>query len=50
MQAIGNIERMLKAIIERQLNLIGILSGSGAPLLKVAPEIRWVRDFVGLQV
>jgi beta-phosphoglucomutase-like phosphatase (HAD superfamily) len=30
------------------VNFLGIVPGPGAPLLKVAPEIEWRRDFIGL--
>lgn len=30
------------------VSFLGIVPGPGAPLLKVAPEIEWRRDFIGL--
>ena len=46
----GDAESDYKAAKVCNMDFLGILPGPDAPLLKVAPEIRWVRDFVGMDL
>ncbi len=46
----GDAESDYRAALACNVNFIGIVSGPDAPLLKVAPEITWVRDFVGIDL
>ncbi|MFC1825671.1 HAD family hydrolase [Thermodesulfobacteriota bacterium] len=46
----GDAESDYRAAEECEMDFVGIVPGPDAPLLKVAPEIRWVRDFVGMDL
>lgn len=39
-----------RAAIETGVDFIGILPNKNAPLLKIAPDITWARDFVGVDL
>ena len=46
----GDAESDYRAAKACKVDFVGIAPGPEDPLLEVAPEIRWVRDFVGLSV
>jgi len=46
----GDAEGDYRAAKVCEVDFIGIVPGPDAPLLNVAPEISWVRDFVGMDL
>ncbi|MBC8460160.1 MAG: HAD family hydrolase [Deltaproteobacteria bacterium] len=44
----GDAESDYRAAMDCNVNFIGIVLGPDAPLLQVAPEVKWVRNFVEL--
>ena len=44
----GDADSDYRAAIESGVHFIGILPNKNAPLLKIAPEISWEKDFVGI--
>ena len=46
----GDAESDYRAAKACNLNFMGIVSGSDAPLLRIAPEIRWTRNFINLNI
>lgn len=46
----GDAESDYRAAMACNVNFIGIVSGTDAPLLRVAPEVKWVRDFIDLNI
>jgi phosphoglycolate phosphatase-like HAD superfamily hydrolase len=46
----GDAESDYRAAVACNVNFIGIVSGTDAPLLQVAPEVKWARNFIDLIV
>ena len=46
----GDAESDYRAAMACNVNFIGIVSGTDAPLLQVAPEVKWARDFINLSI
>ncbi|MBW2004226.1 MAG: HAD family hydrolase [Deltaproteobacteria bacterium] len=46
----GDAESDYRAAMACRIDFIGIVRGQNAPLLQVAPEIRWSQDFFSLQI
>lgn len=46
----GDAESDYRAANASEVNFIGILPNKNAPLLRVAPEVKWTRNFIGLVI